>query len=152
MKKNWKAFWQNYRNIAIKSKDDLLYQVGKTIDGKVISEEQFDLDVKEIVDRLELNKKDIVLDLSRRLGKSIKANYPDIKVIYTRTKDEFIPLHKRADIANKNKADLFILIHVTGTEKSSVLGTETYVLGKPRSEDNLELSKTENDVKRLEDD
>lgn len=97
-------------------------------------------------------EKDIVLDLAKRLGQSINANYPDIKVIYTRTKDVFIPLHKRAEIANKNKADLFISIHVNGTEKTSVLGTETYVLGQHRSDDNLEVAKKENSVILLEDD
>lgn len=61
--KDWKSFWQNYRNIEIKSKDDLLYQVGKTVEGKVIAKEQFDLDVAEIVNLLELNKNDVVLDL-----------------------------------------------------------------------------------------
>lgn len=99
-----------------------------------------------------IREKDIVLDLAKRLGQSINANYPDIKVIYTRTKDVFIPLHQRADIANKNKADLFISIHVNGTERSSVYGTETYVLGQHRSDDNLEVAKKENSVILLEDD
>jgi N-acetylmuramoyl-L-alanine amidase len=97
-------------------------------------------------------EKDIVLDLALRLGNSIKATYPDIKVIYTRTKDVFIPLYDRANIANKNKADLFISIHVNGTDKTSVQGTETFVLGQHRSKDNLEVAKKENSVILLEDD
>lgn len=97
-------------------------------------------------------EKDIVLDLALRLGKSIKANYPDVKVIYTRTDDTFIPLYTRANIANKNKADLFISIHVNGTAKTSVQGTETFVLGDHRSKDNLEIVHKENSVILLEDD
>ncbi|KAF0235981.1 MAG: N-acetylmuramoyl-L-alanine [Prolixibacteraceae bacterium] len=97
-------------------------------------------------------EKDIVLDLALRLGNSIRAKYPEIKVIYTRTKDVFIPLYKRADIANKNKADLFISIHVNGTDKTSVQGTETFVLGQHRSKENLEVAKKENSVILLEDD
>ncbi|TNF43750.1 MAG: N-acetylmuramoyl-L-alanine amidase [Bacteroidetes bacterium] len=97
-------------------------------------------------------EKDIVLDLALRLGNSIKAEYPEIKVIYTRTKDVFIPLYERANIANKNKADLFISIHVNGTDKTSVQGTETFVLGQHRSKDNLEVAKKENSVILLEDD
>jgi N-acetylmuramoyl-L-alanine amidase len=97
-------------------------------------------------------EKDIVLDLALRLGNSIKAKYPEIKVIYTRSKDVFIPLYDRANIANKNKADLFISIHVNGTDKTSVQGTETFVLGQHRSKDNLEVAKKENSVILLEDD
>jgi N-acetylmuramoyl-L-alanine amidase len=97
-------------------------------------------------------EKDIVLDLALRVGKSINATYPDIKVIYTRTKDVFIPLYDRANIANKNKADLFISIHVNGTDKTSVQGTETFVLGEHRSKDNFEVMKKENSVILLEDD
>ena len=97
-------------------------------------------------------EKDIVLDLALRLGNSIKAKYPEIKVVYTRTKDVFIPLYDRANIANKNKADLFISIHVNGTDKTSVQGTETFVLGQHRSKENLEVAKKENSVILLEDD
>jgi N-acetylmuramoyl-L-alanine amidase len=97
-------------------------------------------------------EKDIVLDLALRLGNSIKATYPEVKVIYTRTKDVFIPLYDRANIANKNKADLFISIHVNGTDNKGVQGTETFVLGQHRSKDNLEVAKKENSVILLEDD
>lgn len=97
-------------------------------------------------------EKDIVLDVALRLGESIKASYPEIKVIYTRNKDVFIPLYDRANIANKNKADVFISIHVNGTENSTAQGTETFVLGEHRSKDNLEVEKKENSVILLEDD
>ncbi len=97
-------------------------------------------------------EKDIVLDIALKLGKIIQTNYPDIKIVYTRSKDVFIPLHQRADIANKNKADLFISIHVNAVEQKSVQGTETFVLGQHRSKDNLEVAKKENSVILLEDD
>lgn len=97
-------------------------------------------------------EKDIVLDLAKRLGQSIKTGYPDIKVIYTRTTDIFIPLYDRAKIANKNNADLFISIHVNGTDNKGVQGTETFVLGQHRSKENLEVAKKENSVILLEDD
>ncbi len=97
-------------------------------------------------------EKDIVLDVALRLGESIKASYPEIKVIYTRSKDVFIPLYDRANIANKNKADVFISIHVNGTENSTAQGTETFVLGEHRSKANFEVEKKENSVILLEDD
>ncbi len=97
-------------------------------------------------------EKDIVLDLALRLGESIQKKYPDIKVIYTRKTDVFIPLHERARIANKNKADLFISIHINGTDNSYAKGTETFVLGDHRSDDNFEVVKKENSVILLEDD
>lgn len=99
-----------------------------------------------------VREKDIVLDLALRLGELIKNNYPEIKVIYTRTKDVFIPLNDRANIANKNEADLFISIHVNGNDNTSAQGTETFVLGQHRSKDNLEVAKKENSVILLEDD
>ncbi len=97
-------------------------------------------------------EKDIVLNIALKLGNEIKNNYPDIEVIYTRTNDVFIPLHKRAEIANKNNADLFLSIHVNAVDAKSVQGTETFVLGLHRNDDNLEVAKKENAVILLEDD
>lgn len=97
-------------------------------------------------------EKDIVLDIALKVGKYITDRYPETKVIYTRTKDMFVPLHQRANIANKNDADLFISIHVNYVGSRSVHGTETFVLGQHRSADNLEVAKKENAVILLEDD
>ena len=84
-----------------------------------------------------IKEKDIVLDIGLKLGQLIKENYSEIEVIYTRESDAFIPLNKRAEIANKNKAGLFISIHANYVGVKSVSGTETFVLGHHRSQDNL---------------
>jgi N-acetylmuramoyl-L-alanine amidase len=97
-------------------------------------------------------EKDIVLSITLKVGKYIEENHKDVKVIYTRKKDEFIELHKRADIANSNNADLFISIHANGFSKSSVYGTETFVLGTAHNEKNLEVVMAENSVIELEED
>ncbi len=97
-------------------------------------------------------EKDIVLNIALKLGSIIKINYPNVKIVYTRKTDVFVPLHQRANIANKNRADLFISIHVNAVDKKSVHGTETFVLGQHRSKDNLDVAKKENAVILLEDD
>ncbi|MBN1416422.1 MAG: N-acetylmuramoyl-L-alanine amidase [Bacteroidales bacterium] len=97
-------------------------------------------------------EKEVVLAIALKLGHYIESRLPEIKVIYTRKTDEFIPLHKRADIANSHKADLFISIHANGNVSHAVSGTETLVLGLHRAEENFEIAKKENSVILLEDD
>ncbi len=99
-----------------------------------------------------LREKDVVLAIGLRLGKYIEDNFSDVKVIYTRSTDVFIPLHERADIANKNKADLFISIHANSLPGSHATGTETFVMGEYKNSSNLEVAKKENAVITLEDD
>ncbi len=101
-----------------------------------------------------LKEKDVVLDVALRLGARISGGYPDVKVIYTRKSDEFIPLDKRADIANKNRADLFISVHVNSVPKASKApsGCETFVMGMHKNAANMEVCKRENSVILLEDD
>ncbi|MBN2612738.1 MAG: N-acetylmuramoyl-L-alanine amidase [Bacteroidales bacterium] len=97
-------------------------------------------------------EKDVVLAIALKLGNYIETKFNDVKVIYTRKTDEFIPLYKRAEIANNSKADLFISIHANGLTRKDVDGTETLVLGLHRAEENFEVAKKENSVILLEED
>jgi len=97
-------------------------------------------------------EKDIVLAIGLKLGKYIEENIPDIRVVYTRTTDEFIPLYRRAEIANENNADLFISIHVNGGSDPGTSGTESLVLGLHRTDENFEVAKRENSVILMEED
>lgn len=89
-------------------------------------------------------EKDIVLKIALKIGDYLEENVKDIKVIYTRTTDIFIPLEERADIANKAKADLFISIHANAIKNKSAYGTETYVIGLHKTDENLEVAILEN--------
>lgn len=99
-------------------------------------------------------EKDINLGVALVLGDLIEKNMPDVTVVYTRKEDAFVALDKRADIANKAKANLFISIHTnsTASKKTSALGADTYILGLSRTDENLEVAKRENSVILLEDD
>jgi N-acetylmuramoyl-L-alanine amidase len=99
-----------------------------------------------------VREKDVVLAIGKKLGMFINESYPDVKVIFTRNTDVFVPLIDRSKIANKNKADLFISLHANFCGTPSTRGTETFVLGLHRSDDNLEVAKKENSVILLEDD
>lgn len=97
-------------------------------------------------------EKEIALSIALDLGKKINETFPDVKVIYTRQTDVFIPLNERAAIANRNKADLFISIHCNYISvRNRATGSETYVLGLHRAEDNLDVAKRENASILLED-
>jgi len=96
-------------------------------------------------------EKEIALKVALEVGKNLEKN-KDIKVIYTRTTDVFIPLNKRAEKANKAKADLFVSIHLNAVDNLRPHGTETYVLGISRNKDNLEIAMKENSVIYLEED
>jgi len=97
-------------------------------------------------------EKEVALNIALDLGKKLKTTYPDIKVIFTRETDIFVPLNERAAIANRNKADLFISIHCNYISvRNRATGSETYVLGLHRAEDNLDVAKRENASILLED-
>ena len=99
-------------------------------------------------------EKNINLSVALKLGRLIRQNCPDTRVVYTRERDVFVPLHRRAEIANDAKADLFISIHTNSvaSRNRSVSGTETYTLGLHRTQENLEVAKKENAVILIEDD
>ncbi len=89
-------------------------------------------------------EKDVALAVALKLGHYIEENDKNVKVIYTRSTDVFIPLNERADIANRNHADFFICVHCNASPDKSAFGSATYVMGLYKSEGNLEVSKREN--------
>jgi len=96
-------------------------------------------------------EKDIVLAVAKRV-RDLLRRHPDIRVIMTRTSDKFLGLRRRAEIANKHKADVFVSIHCNASTNPRAAGSETFVLGVHRNKDNLEVAKRENAVILLEDD
>ena len=98
-------------------------------------------------------EKNINLNVALAFGRLVENNCPGVNVIYTRKTDVFIPLHQRADIANRNKADLFISIHTNALPKGAkAMGLETYTLGMHRASDNFDVAKRENSVILIEKD
>ena len=92
-------------------------------------------------------EKNINLNVALKVGNLIKRNCDDVKVIYTRSKDVFIPLDRRAEIANNAKADLFISIHTNALANNrTAKGASTWTLGLAKSDANLEVAKRENSV------
>ena len=99
-------------------------------------------------------EKNINLNVALAFGRYVEQNCPDVRVVYTRKTDVFIPLYERANIANNCKADLFISVHTNALKGvHTARGFETYTLGDGRShakETNLEVAKRENSVIYLE--
>ncbi len=97
------------------------------------------------------NEKEVCLSMALKLGALIKERYPDIKIIYTRSTDVFVELAERANIANRNNADLFICIHANAGS-TTAYGSETYVLGLHRTDAQQKVAERENASIALEDD
>jgi N-acetylmuramoyl-L-alanine amidase len=94
-------------------------------------------------------EKEVALNIALSLGKFIEENFKDVEVIYTRKEDVFVELRERAQIANSNKADLFICIHCNSGQKNA-FGAETYVMGLHKTKDNLDVAKRENSAILME--
>lgn len=99
-------------------------------------------------------EKDVTLNVALSLGKMINENYPDVKVIYTRSTDVYVTLNDRGKIANNAAADLFISIHVDAIDGTSATatGATTYVMGLDKQNSNLDVAMRENDVIVMEED
>ncbi|WP_194850341.1 N-acetylmuramoyl-L-alanine amidase family protein [Nonlabens antarcticus] len=95
-------------------------------------------------------EKNVALKSVLAIGKKLESQ-PNIKVIYTRKTDVFIPLNQRANIANKAQADLFVSVHCNSFHLERANGNETWVLGLTKSKDNLDVVMKENSVILLED-
>ncbi len=97
--------------------------------------------------RQNFKEKNINLNVALKVGNQIKRNCADVKVIYTRDRDIFIPLDRRAEIANNAKADFFISIHTNALANNrTAKGASTWTLGLAKSDANLEVAKRENSV------
>ncbi len=97
-------------------------------------------------------EKDINLGITLEVGRLLKANCPDVKLIYTRSTDVFIELGRRAEIANKAKADLFVSIHTNALPQNArkATGVQSYTLTLRTASTNLAVEKRENSVIALE--
>lgn len=102
------------------------------------------------VGRNGVKEKDLNLDVSLRLASKLRTQFPDIQVLLTRSTDVFLPLQQRADFVNQHNANLFICIHTNAADARSAKGTEVYVLGTNRMEQNLDVAMRENAVMKLE--
>ncbi len=97
-------------------------------------------------------EKNINLKISLLLRDKLKEAYPEMKVILTRSTDVYLTLNERAEIANKNNADLFVSIHTNSVSSTSPRGFSTHIFGQDKMSQNMELCKRENSVILLEDD
>ena len=97
-------------------------------------------------------EKDIAFNITMETGRMLQRHHPEIRVVYTRSTDTFVELGRRAEIANKAKADLFVSIHVNSLPKGSkqAYGVQSYTLSLKTAETNLEVEKRENSVIALE--
>jgi len=91
-------------------------------------------------------EKDIALKISKHLGRIMGQELPDVEVLYTREDDSFPTLQDRSDFANKSGADLFVSVHCNWISNPKVFGTETYVMGLHKTEENFEVARRENAV------
>jgi len=92
-----------------------------------------------------LEEKDLVLDVSKRLGNLLVTRL-GAEVVYTRNDDTFIPLETRTAIANQENADLFVSVHANSSRDPDARGVETYYLNFSSSPDALEVAARENAV------
>ena len=105
-------------------------------------------------------EKNLTLKFAQAFGRMVEKNCPGVKVVYTRKTDRFVELYRRAEIANQNKADLFISVHINALPRGRVArGFQTYTLGTSKRTgkktgvmQNLEVAKRENSVIFLEKD
>ena len=103
-------------------------------------------------------EKDLTLAITKRVGALIKEAYPDVKIVYTRPDDKFVTLQDRADIANRNQANLFISIHINSFTSTVPDGFSTHILGESSKKNtdlfayNMNVCRRENSVILLEDD
>ena len=95
-------------------------------------------------------EKDVVMNIVHDLGSFIEQKWPDVRVIYTRKNDTFIPLYERGKIANRNGGKLFVSVHCNASPNHGARGPEVYVLGVHKNKAALDVAMFENSVIRKE--
>jgi N-acetylmuramoyl-L-alanine amidase len=98
-----------------------------------------------------LLEKNVVLDVTKRLGQIIEDKMPDVEVLYTRENDKFLELKERTEFANENNGKLFVSIHANANHNKRAKGFETYLLRPGKTQDAVEVAERENSVIKLED-
>lgn len=97
-------------------------------------------------------EKNVTLAVALKTGALLEQYLKNVRIIYTRKTDVFMELSERAEIANRNKADLFISIHANSHPQKSTYGAETFVMGHHKDQQNMEVAMKENSVILLEND
>ena len=100
--------------------------------------------------RYKTTEKHVALNVTKLLGKYIREEWPDVKVVYTREDDRFVELNERCAIANRAKADVFISIHCNANKNKDPHGCETYVMGLHKTDENMRVAMKENEAILLE--
>ena len=103
------------------------------------------------------NEKTVTLNVAKALGRMIEDRCKDVTVVYTRSDDRYLTLQQRANVANRNKGNLFISIHVNSLERGvlnreKTAGSSVYVVGVEKEQSTLSVAMRENSVIELEDD
>jgi len=149
-------YFNNTRNIGMRCLTLIFLALFVTVltGGKCFSQEKISI-TKVVIDAghggkdpgtigKKSQEKNIALQIALKLADMVREQCPDVTVLCTRTTDEFVELHERAEIANRSRADLFISIHCNANPSSVFHGAETYIMGLHRTEANLEIAKKEN--------
>ena len=89
-------------------------------------------------------EKNVCLAIALKVGKKMEREFPDVKILYTRTEDAYVPLEERAQIANNAQADLFVSVHANNSDSPSARGVETYYTNVSAPANSLEIEKREN--------
>mgnify|MGYP001219315341 CR=1 FL=1 len=137
-------------SIQINKKDTIIY-------GEFANNLNFDKSIKRIIldaghggkdpgaiGYYNIKEKNIVLDITKKIGNYIKSKYPEIDVIYTRDDDTFLGLRNRTNIANEKKGQIFISIHANASTAKSARGFEIFLLGTSSVEKAMEVTIREN--------
>ncbi|MDW3194853.1 MAG: N-acetylmuramoyl-L-alanine amidase [Cytophagales bacterium] len=91
-------------------------------------------------------EKDLALSIAKHLGRIMQDELPEVEILYTRDDDSFPTLQQRSDFANREGADLFISVHCNWISNPKIYGSETYVMGLHKTEENFQIAKRENAV------